>query len=239
MPTPAELALSHTDLKPEELEHLQRLLGSWSVLADLSFSDLLLLVPVHATGLDGKGGAGAVEAAGADPAGRGSRAGRARPDATQQPAHPGRPGPGGPDRERVAVDAGGPVPPFGRDRAGQHPPPDSGRAGAGGEHPRSVRRPHHRGPPARLAGAAQGADQHVRADLPRRVRAPGRHGGPIGLPVPRRGRRHGGVAPGGRRCRRGRRRRAGGVRLAQRHERVPPHGHLHPARGAPLRGPRR
>src|SRR5271156_2586564 len=48
MPTPAELALSHTDLKPEELEHLQRLLGSWSVLADLSFSDLLLLVPVHA-----------------------------------------------------------------------------------------------------------------------------------------------------------------------------------------------
>ena len=49
MPTPAELAQSHTDLKPEELEHLQRLLGSWGVLADLSFSDLLLLVPVHAT----------------------------------------------------------------------------------------------------------------------------------------------------------------------------------------------
>ena len=46
MPTPAELALSHTDLKPEELEHLQRLLGSWGVLADLSFSDLLLYVPV-------------------------------------------------------------------------------------------------------------------------------------------------------------------------------------------------
>src|SRR5580704_19461143 len=48
MPTPAELAQSHTDLKPEELGHLQRLLGSWSVLADLSFSDLLLLVPVTA-----------------------------------------------------------------------------------------------------------------------------------------------------------------------------------------------
>jgi two-component sensor histidine kinase/PAS domain-containing protein len=48
MPTPAELALTHTDLKPEELEHLQRLLGSWSVLADLSFSDLLLVVPVSA-----------------------------------------------------------------------------------------------------------------------------------------------------------------------------------------------
>ncbi|HEY3842513.1 MAG TPA: histidine kinase N-terminal domain-containing protein [Acidimicrobiales bacterium] len=46
MPTPAELAQSHTSLAPEELGHLQRLLGSWSVLADLSFSDLLLLVPV-------------------------------------------------------------------------------------------------------------------------------------------------------------------------------------------------
>ena len=46
MATPAELALQHTDLGPEELEHLQRLLGSWSVLADLSFSDLILIVPV-------------------------------------------------------------------------------------------------------------------------------------------------------------------------------------------------
>jgi two-component sensor histidine kinase len=49
MPTPAELAQSHTALKAEELEHLQRLLGSWSVLADLAFSDLLLLVPVRHT----------------------------------------------------------------------------------------------------------------------------------------------------------------------------------------------
>jgi two-component sensor histidine kinase len=48
MPTPAELAQSHTKLKPDELGHLQRLLGSWSVLADLSFSDLLLVVPVTA-----------------------------------------------------------------------------------------------------------------------------------------------------------------------------------------------
>jgi len=55
MPTPAELAASHTDLKPEELEHLQRLLGSWSVLADLSFSDLLLLVPVRSRATDGTG----------------------------------------------------------------------------------------------------------------------------------------------------------------------------------------
>ncbi|MDA8313492.1 MAG: PAS domain-containing sensor histidine kinase [Actinomycetota bacterium] len=45
MTTPAELALTCTDLTPSELAHLQRLLGSWSVLADLSFSDLLLVVP--------------------------------------------------------------------------------------------------------------------------------------------------------------------------------------------------
>jgi two-component sensor histidine kinase len=43
--TPAELALTCTDLTQPELAHLQRLLGSWSVLADLSFSDLLLAVP--------------------------------------------------------------------------------------------------------------------------------------------------------------------------------------------------
>ncbi len=55
MATPTELAQSHTDLKPEELEHLQRLLGSWSVLADLSFSDLLLLVPVHREAPEGHG----------------------------------------------------------------------------------------------------------------------------------------------------------------------------------------
>src|SRR5580698_3900742 len=48
MPTPAELAQTHTALQPDELGHLQRLLGRWSVLADLSFSDLLLLVPVTA-----------------------------------------------------------------------------------------------------------------------------------------------------------------------------------------------
>ena len=56
MPTPAELAQSHTDLEPEELGHLQRLLGSWSVLADLSFSDLLLVVPVRPE--DGRSTAG-------------------------------------------------------------------------------------------------------------------------------------------------------------------------------------
>ncbi len=46
MPTPAELVQLHTDLDQEELGHIQRLLGSWSMLADLAFSDLLLVVPV-------------------------------------------------------------------------------------------------------------------------------------------------------------------------------------------------
>jgi two-component system, sensor histidine kinase PdtaS len=43
MPTPAELARLRTQLTDEQTEHLQRLLGSWSLLADLAFSDLLLL----------------------------------------------------------------------------------------------------------------------------------------------------------------------------------------------------
>jgi len=55
VPTPAELVARHTDLSPGELEHLQRLLGSWSILADLAFSDLLLVVPVSRTDPDRAG----------------------------------------------------------------------------------------------------------------------------------------------------------------------------------------
>lgn len=44
MSTPSALVSAHTDLGPADLAHLQRLLGSWSILADLSFSDLLLVV---------------------------------------------------------------------------------------------------------------------------------------------------------------------------------------------------
>jgi two-component system, sensor histidine kinase PdtaS len=46
MATPAELAKLHDVLEPDELSHLQRLLGSWALLSDLSFSDLVLLVSV-------------------------------------------------------------------------------------------------------------------------------------------------------------------------------------------------
>jgi len=44
--TPAEYAATTTGLDPVNLAHLQRLLGSWGVLSDLSFSDLLLVAPV-------------------------------------------------------------------------------------------------------------------------------------------------------------------------------------------------
>jgi len=49
--TPGEEAARHTGLDPFSLAHLQRLLGSWGVLSDLSFSDLLLVAP--AAGTDG------------------------------------------------------------------------------------------------------------------------------------------------------------------------------------------
>jgi two-component sensor histidine kinase len=56
MPTPAELAQLHTHLDQEELGHVQRLMGSWSMLADLAFSDLLLAVPVSARTGPGRDG---------------------------------------------------------------------------------------------------------------------------------------------------------------------------------------
>jgi two-component sensor histidine kinase len=47
MATPAELARLRTQLTDEQTDHLQRLLASWSLLADLSFSDILLVAMVH------------------------------------------------------------------------------------------------------------------------------------------------------------------------------------------------
>jgi two-component system, sensor histidine kinase PdtaS len=44
--TPAELAFERTNLDETQLGHLQRLLGTWGILADLSFSDLVLLAPM-------------------------------------------------------------------------------------------------------------------------------------------------------------------------------------------------
>ena len=46
MATPAELALERTDLNDVQLAHIQRLMGTWGILADLSFSDLVLMAPM-------------------------------------------------------------------------------------------------------------------------------------------------------------------------------------------------
>jgi two-component system, sensor histidine kinase PdtaS len=46
MATMAELARDFTELDSATLTHLQRLVGSWGMLADLCFADLLLFVPV-------------------------------------------------------------------------------------------------------------------------------------------------------------------------------------------------
>lgn len=41
-----ELARAHTSLRPDQVQHLQRLVRSWALLADLSFADLLLYAKV-------------------------------------------------------------------------------------------------------------------------------------------------------------------------------------------------
>ena len=56
--TPAELAFERTDLDDVQLGHLQRLLGTWGILADLSFSDLVLLAPVSPLAREGVDGVG-------------------------------------------------------------------------------------------------------------------------------------------------------------------------------------
>ena len=45
MATLGELTRQLTDLERDDIDHLQRLLGEWGLLADLSFADLLLHVP--------------------------------------------------------------------------------------------------------------------------------------------------------------------------------------------------
>ena len=45
MPIPASLIKERTDLSPSDLDHLSSLLEDWSLLADLSLSDLVLWVP--------------------------------------------------------------------------------------------------------------------------------------------------------------------------------------------------
>ena len=46
MTSPADIAREYTGLELGARQHLERLMGSWSLLADLSFADLLLYVPL-------------------------------------------------------------------------------------------------------------------------------------------------------------------------------------------------
>ncbi|HEX6473396.1 MAG TPA: histidine kinase N-terminal domain-containing protein [Streptosporangiaceae bacterium] len=57
MPTLTDLARSHTALDDEDLEWLHSLVSDWQLLADLSFADLILWIPVRSA-----------DGAGADPA---------------------------------------------------------------------------------------------------------------------------------------------------------------------------
>ena len=52
MATLAELTRIGTDLSQQQLMHLQRLVAWWGILADLSFSDLLLFVPTDEVGTE-------------------------------------------------------------------------------------------------------------------------------------------------------------------------------------------
>ncbi|MGW0175431.1 sensor histidine kinase [Rhodococcus sp. NPDC003322] len=48
MSTLSDLLAEHTDLPGEGVDHLQRVVGEWQLLADLSFADVLLWVPTDA-----------------------------------------------------------------------------------------------------------------------------------------------------------------------------------------------
>ena len=43
----SELAQGQADLTPDDVDWLHLLLGDWQLLADLSFADLVLLLPLH------------------------------------------------------------------------------------------------------------------------------------------------------------------------------------------------
>ena len=50
MSTLADLLAEHTSLSVGQVDHLQMVVAEWQLLADLSFADFLLWVPVTETG---------------------------------------------------------------------------------------------------------------------------------------------------------------------------------------------
>ena len=89
----------------------------------------------------------------------------------------------------------------------------------------------HGGRAGPTVGRRRTAPGPPRAHLPGPVRTLRRHAGRVDLPVPERGGGHRGGPPGRRRGRAGRRGGPGALRLAQRHQRPPPHGDVLPGRG--------
>ena len=72
---PPDLVRRYTSLDLADRLHLERLMASWSLLADFSFSDLLLFVPTTRDDGDGDDGP-AGEPAGSGAGWRGGRAAR-------------------------------------------------------------------------------------------------------------------------------------------------------------------
>jgi len=58
MSTMSELLAEHTRLSGDAVEHLQRVVAEWQLLADMSFADFLLWVPLPYTAEEATSGAG-------------------------------------------------------------------------------------------------------------------------------------------------------------------------------------
>src|SRR5918998_2108975 len=48
--TLSELLAEHTEMRGDAVEHLQRVVAEWQLLADMSFADFLLWIPLAGTG---------------------------------------------------------------------------------------------------------------------------------------------------------------------------------------------
>ena len=215
--TSADLARRLERAVGRRRDHLEQLMGSWGMLADLSFSDLVLYVPRSAT-----------PPPGADPTRRGDRlpaaVRRARPDAAYD------------EPDALRVDLVGEVADEGRGRA--HPRGLAQRGDLGGGS--SLQRRDGPGPlrvhPRALAGlgrcrarpgvvaAHRAAHRRARARLPEDLRAARVDGERRALPVPHRGRHGRGHAARRRRRDRPRREPPGHLRLTERRERTAPDG---------------
>ncbi len=223
VPTLTDLVRDHTDLTETDLEWLHALVSDWQLLADLSFADLLLWVPLRsADALPAEAASAADAASGAArhrrrrPRLGGDRADAPhdRPDRLpRRPRRQGRPD-GAPQADRHRV-AGAPDRPGGRPRVGQrHPRP-------GGVHPGAARREGPRGDPAQHEPQLGAHPVPAGADLPAERQRP-RHDDLRGtVPGAGRGAEHGPLATRRRRPDAARPRKQGHLREPERAVGVP------------------